>query len=49
MIEAARRDVPGVDFEVADLRDWLPVTRPVDVLVSNATLQWVPDHLELLP
>ena len=23
--------------------------RPVDVLVSNATLQWVPGHLDLLP
>ena len=23
--------------------------RPVDVLVTNATLQWVPGHLELLP
>ena len=48
MVAAARRDVPGIAFEVADLRDWRPV-RPVDVLVSNATLQWVPDHLELLP
>ena len=35
-------------FEVADLRDWLPEA-PVDVLVSNATLQWVPGHLTLLP
>ena len=38
----------GVAFEVADLRDWEP-TEPVDVLLSNAVLQWVPGHLELLP
>jgi trans-aconitate 2-methyltransferase len=36
-----------LSFEVADLREWRP-PRPVDVLVSNATLQWVPDHLDLL-
>ena len=51
MIEAARRDVPGLgdrlSFEVADLRDWRPA-EPVDVLVSNATLQWVPGHLHVL-
>lgn len=35
-----------VRFEVGDLRSW---TGPVDVLVSNATLQWVPGHLDLLP
>ena len=35
-------------FAVGDLRDWRP-DEPVDVLVSNATLQWVPDHLALLP
>ncbi len=39
---------PGLAFVRADLRDWRPV-RPVDVLVSNATLQWVPGHLDLLP
>ncbi len=49
MIEAARRDVDGVDFEVADLREWLDRGLAVDVLVSNATLQWLPDHLELVP
>jgi trans-aconitate 2-methyltransferase len=36
-----------LSFEVADLRDFAP-GRPVDVLVSNATLQWVPGHLDLL-
>ena len=44
MIAAARDD--RVRFEVADLRTW---TGPADVLVSNATLQWIPEHLDLLP
>lgn len=48
MIAEARRAVPGVEFIEADLRDRVP-DRPVDVLVSNATLQWVPDHPDLLP
>ncbi len=50
MVEAAQAHaVPNrLSFIEADLRDWRPV-RPVDVLVSNATLQWVPRHLELLP
>lgn len=48
MIEAARRDIPGIDFAVADVRGWEPAA-PVDVLVSNATLQWLPEHLDLLP
>src|SRR5207244_3708586 len=49
MIDQARRDVPGIGFEVADLRDWASGSDQVDVLVSNATLQWVPGHLDLLP
>jgi trans-aconitate 2-methyltransferase len=48
MVAQARERGQRVDYEVADLRDWCP-DRPVDVLVSNATLQWVPGHLELLP
>jgi trans-aconitate 2-methyltransferase len=32
---------------VADVRQWRP-ERPADVIVCNAVLQWVPDHLELL-
>jgi len=45
---AAGADLPGVELAVADLRTWEPAD-PVDVLVSNATLQWVPGHLDLLP
>jgi len=37
-----------VRFEVGDIRDWRP-SHPVDVLVSNAALQWVPGHRDLLP
>jgi trans-aconitate 2-methyltransferase len=40
---AARR----LGFAVADVRQWRP-ERPADVIVCNAVLQWVPDHLELL-
>jgi trans-aconitate 2-methyltransferase len=46
----ARAEAPRVRFEVGDLRKWAAgESEQVDVLVSNATLQWVPDHLELLP
>jgi len=37
-----------VEFAVADLRDWRPGP-DVDVVVSNAALQWVPGHVDLLP
>jgi trans-aconitate 2-methyltransferase len=46
--EASRREVPGrVRFELADLAGWKP-SAPVDVLVSNAALHWLPDHGALL-
>jgi len=49
MIEKARVADPTITFEVADLRAWAGEAEPVDVLVSNAALQWVPGHLDLLP
>jgi trans-aconitate 2-methyltransferase len=48
MIGKAQALGQPVEYAVADLREWRP-ERPVDVLVSNATLQWVPRHLDLLP
>jgi trans-aconitate 2-methyltransferase len=47
MIERAGA-VPGVAAQLGDLRTWSP-PGPVDVLVSNAALQWVDGHLDLLP
>jgi trans-aconitate 2-methyltransferase len=50
MVAQAQETTPAVEFRVADLRDWAHAGgERVDVLVSNATLQWVPDHLDLLP
>jgi len=37
-----------LSFIARDINDWQPA-RPVDVIVSNAVLQWVPNHMELLP
>jgi trans-aconitate 2-methyltransferase len=37
-----------LSFRVEDVGLWRPEA-PVDVIVSNAVLQWVPDHLDLLP
>jgi trans-aconitate 2-methyltransferase len=40
--------VPGrVEFVHGDVRDWAP-DGPVDVVVSNAVLHWVPGHERLL-
>jgi trans-aconitate 2-methyltransferase len=46
--EAEPRAAAGrLRFALGDLRDWRP-DGPVDVLVSSATLQWVPGHGDLL-
>jgi trans-aconitate 2-methyltransferase len=39
--------MPNLSFELGDVWDWGP-ERPLDVLVCNAVLQWVPGHDELL-
>ena len=45
MVEAARER--GVDAVVGDVTAWSPKA-DTDVVVSNAVLQWVPTHVELL-
>jgi trans-aconitate 2-methyltransferase len=47
----AQAEARGLATRLADVRDWVEETPAgsVDVLVSNAMLQWVPGHLELLP
>jgi trans-aconitate 2-methyltransferase len=51
MIAAAGRlALPGrLEFALGDVVDWRPEPASVDVIVANALLQWVPDHLGLLP
>ncbi|HJQ47255.1 MAG TPA: trans-aconitate 2-methyltransferase [Amycolatopsis sp.] len=45
MVTAAR--AAGVDAQLLDVRDWVPAP-DTDVVVTNAVLQWVPDHPDLL-
>lgn len=45
---ARARSAGLVGVELGDVREWRPA-EPVDVLVTNATLQWVPGHVDLLP
>ncbi|PQO97984.1 trans-aconitate 2-methyltransferase [Pseudomonas frederiksbergensis] len=48
MIEAARKRLPQVRFDTADIDTWNEAG-PFDVIFANAVLQWVPDHARLLP
>ena len=46
---AAQNQATGrLRFELGDAAHWSP-PQPVDVLVTNALLQWMPGHLDLLP
>jgi trans-aconitate 2-methyltransferase len=48
IMQAAQFAGPRLRFQLQDLRDWRPHTG-VDVIISNAALQWVPGHRDLLP
>ncbi|MEZ2351007.1 trans-aconitate 2-methyltransferase [Caballeronia sp. RCC_10] len=48
MIDAARKRLPRVTFELADIAAW-DDAGPCDLILANASLQWVPGHDVLLP
>lgn len=48
MLREARQRLPNVAFERADIATWQPAQR-YDVILANASLQWVPDHAALYP
>lgn len=39
---------PALAFELRDVREWEAPAGSVDLILSNATLHWVPGHLDLL-
>jgi trans-aconitate 2-methyltransferase len=48
MLANARKRMPQTSFEFADIATWNPATE-YDVILANASLQWVPDHATLYP
>jgi SAM-dependent methyltransferase len=48
MLRDARQRLPNVAFELADIGAWTPA-QTCDVILANASLQWVPDHAALYP
>jgi trans-aconitate 2-methyltransferase len=53
MLDQARRNdrAERVEWALGDVESWDPtqVGAPIDVLVTNALLQWVPSHRQLIP
>ncbi|PIB61281.1 trans-aconitate 2-methyltransferase [Pseudomonas sp. 2822-17] len=48
MLVDARNRLPSLSFELADIGAWNPV-KTFDVILANASLQWLPDHATLYP
>jgi trans-aconitate 2-methyltransferase len=47
MIDKAKKDYPDREWEIADAHAYLP-EKEFDVVFSNATFQWIPDHEGLI-
>lgn len=48
MVEAARKRLPNIRFDIGDIATW-QTPDLFDVILANASLQWVPDHALLIP
>lgn len=48
MLAAARQLLAVLDFELGDIATW-SAPQGVDVILANASLQWLPDHAQLYP
>jgi trans-aconitate 2-methyltransferase len=48
MIAAAQKEIPNAEWLVGDIAAW-EADRTVDIVFSNAALQWVPDHPVVFP
>ncbi len=47
MITAAREKYPDQQWALADAATWVP-DEPFDIVFSNAAIQWLPNHAELV-
>jgi trans-aconitate 2-methyltransferase len=48
MIDTARQKYPGQEWILADVADW-SADKPLDLVFSNAALQWLRNHQVLIP
>jgi trans-aconitate 2-methyltransferase len=48
MVEAARKRLPGIRFEIGKVESW-DEPGPFDVILANAVFHWVPNHAGLFP
>lgn len=48
MVASARAQRPALRFDTADIETWDPAEH-FDVILANASLQWLPDHARLYP
>lgn len=48
MLASARERLPQLRVELADIATWDPA-QTFDVILANASLQWLPDHAALYP
>jgi trans-aconitate 2-methyltransferase len=48
MLETAAKRDENIEWQQADIAQW-EADNPVDILFSNAALQWIPEHAKLFP